>query len=89
MVCVRMPPDQEEDGTYCLFTVSRPITRCDGSREIDLIFNCVAVNVNFPRRCNLCHEWFVTDISVSPSVGGNMAVIISLLSQLNGRSNDL
>lgn len=89
MVCVRMPLDHEEDGTYCVFTISRLITWCDGSREIDLIFDCVAMNVNFPRRCNLCHEWFVIDISVNPSVRGNIAVIISLLSQLNGRSNDL
>lgn len=32
---------------------------------------------------------FVIDISVNPSVGRNIAVIISRLSQLNGRSNDL
>lgn len=89
MMSVRMPLDHKEDGTYCLFTISRLITWCDRSREIDLISSCVAVNVNFPRRYNLCHEWFVIDISVNLSVGGNMAVIISLLSQLNGRSNDL
>lgn len=88
--CVfKMPLDFAEDGTYCLFTISRLITWCDGSREIDLIFSCVAMNVNFPRRCNLCHECFVVDISVSPSVGENVAVIVSLLSQLNRRSNDL
>ena len=53
MPCVRLPLDQEDDGTYCLFTISGLITQRDGSREIDLVFNCVAMNLNFPRRCNL------------------------------------